>query len=80
MTRFEDGRQGFVISEEVDMPGALQRDFDTAVAFLEAKEYGQAIPLLEKIVETSPKVTAPYINISPWLTARPANGKKLNSI
>ena len=41
-----------------------RRDFHRAVSMLENEDYGRAIDLLEKIIEQSPGVTAPYINIA----------------
>jgi Tfp pilus assembly protein PilF len=41
-----------------------RRDFDHAVSMLNDEEYDQAIALLEKVIEKSPGVTAPYINIA----------------
>ena len=62
--RFDDGREGFIITEVPNMDQDSRMDFDRAVAMLKKKDYGQAIELLEKIVEQSPGVTAPYINIA----------------
>jgi Tfp pilus assembly protein PilF len=46
------------------MDEASRRDFDLAVAMLNDEEYGQAIDLLGKIIEKSPGVTAPYIDMA----------------
>jgi Tfp pilus assembly protein PilF len=62
--RLEDGREGFIIKEVSQMDAASRRDFERAVAMLNNQEYGQAIDLLEKVVEQSPGVTAPYINMA----------------
>jgi len=62
--RFDDGREGFIITEVPKMDKASRKDFDRAVAMLKEKDYGQAIEILEKIVEQSPGVTAPYIDIA----------------
>jgi tetratricopeptide (TPR) repeat protein len=64
VTLFEDGRRGFTISEVVTLDGAARRDFDQAVVFLHNRDFDQAIGLLEKLIETSPEVTAPYINLA----------------
>ena len=64
VTKLDDGREGFIITEVPTMDEASRRDFDRAVTLLEAREYGQAIELLKKIIEQSPGVTAPYINIA----------------
>jgi Tfp pilus assembly protein PilF len=62
--RLEDGREGFIIMEVPQMDAASRRDFERAVALLNDQEYGQAIDLLEKVIERSPGVTAPYIDMA----------------
>ena len=62
--RFEDGRKGFIIKEVAAMDEVYLRDFEIAVTMLNDREYERAIELLEKIIEQSPGVTAPYINIA----------------
>ena len=64
VARLTDGREGFIITEVPTMDEASRRDFDRAVAMLKDQDYGQAIDLLEKVIEQSPGVTAPYINIA----------------
>jgi Tfp pilus assembly protein PilF len=64
VARLEDGREGFTITEVPTMDEAARRDFDRAVAMLKNQDYGQAIDLLEKVIERSPGVTAPYIDIT----------------
>ena len=64
VARLVDGREGFVITEVPPMDEALRRDFDRAVAMLTEKDYDEAIVLLEKIIEKSPGVTAPYVDIA----------------
>ncbi|MFO7619889.1 MAG: tetratricopeptide repeat protein [Bacteroidales bacterium] len=64
VARLKDGREGFIIKEVPKMDEALRGNFDRAVAMLKHKDYGQAIDLLQKVIEQSPGVTAPYINIA----------------
>ncbi len=64
MARLEDGREGFIITEVPQMDEGSRRDFERAVAMLNDEQYGPAIDLLEKVVEQSPGVTAPYINLA----------------
>ena len=59
-----DGREGFIIRETPDMDEASRRDFDRAVALLIKEEYEEAMGLLENVIEKSPGVTAPYINMA----------------
>ncbi|MEJ2252778.1 MAG: tetratricopeptide repeat protein [Nitrospirota bacterium] len=64
VARLADGREGFIITEVPTMDEESRRDFDRAVAMLKDQDYGQAIELLEKVIEQSPGVTAPYIDIA----------------
>jgi Tfp pilus assembly protein PilF len=64
VAKLVDGREGFIITEVPTMDEASRRDFDRAVAMLKEQEYGRAIDLLEKVIEGSPGVTAPYIDIA----------------
>jgi Tfp pilus assembly protein PilF len=64
VARLDDGRDGFTITEVPQMEEASRRGFERAVAMLNGEQYGEAIDLLEKVIEQSPGVTAPYINIA----------------
>jgi tetratricopeptide (TPR) repeat protein len=64
VARLVDGRTGFIITEVPTMDAASRRDFDRAVALMKDQDYGQAIDLLEKVIQQSPGVTAPYIDIA----------------
>ena len=64
VTRLEDGREGFIITEVPRMDEASRKDFEQAVAMLNDQDYGRAVDLLEKVIEQSPGVTAPYINVA----------------
>src|SRR4030066_485868 len=64
VAKLEDGREGFLITEVPTMDEASHRDFDRGVAMLKDQDYGRAIDLLEKVIERSPGVTAPYIDIA----------------
>ncbi|MEA3361703.1 MAG: hypothetical protein U9Q61_00285 [Thermodesulfobacteriota bacterium] len=64
VTRFDDGRKGFLITEVVGLDGAVRRDFDQAVVYLHNQDFAPAVELLEKVVETLPELTAPYINLA----------------
>ena len=64
VARLEKGGEGFVIRERPQLDGASRRDFERAVQLLNDQEYSQASDLLEKVVATSPGVTAPYINLA----------------
>ena len=64
VAQLEDGRQGFIITEVPQMDEVSRKDFERAIAMMEDQDYGQAIDILGKIIEKSPGVTAPYINIA----------------
>jgi tetratricopeptide (TPR) repeat protein len=64
VARLKDGREGFVITEVPPTDEASRRDFDRAVAMLKDEDYDGAITLFEKVIEKSPGVTAPYIDIA----------------
>jgi Tfp pilus assembly protein PilF len=64
VARLNDGREGFVITEVPPMDEVSRGEFDRAVAMLEGADYDGAIVLLEKVIERSPGVTAPYIDIA----------------
>ena len=61
--RLEDGRQGFVIRERASLDGEWSEDFERAVDRMRDQDYQKAIELLEKVIEQSPGVTPPYINL-----------------
>jgi len=64
VARLKDGREGFIITEVPQLDETLRQDFDRAVVLLKEEDYGQAIDLLEKVIERSPGITAPYIDIA----------------
>lgn len=64
VARIENRPDSFVITEVPTMDEASRRDFDRAVVMLKSQDYDKAIPLLEKIIERSPGVTGPYIDIA----------------
>ncbi len=64
VARLEDGRQGFVIRENPGMDAESRGEFERAVAMMNDGENDKAIELLTKVIERSPGVTAPYINIA----------------
>jgi Tfp pilus assembly protein PilF len=64
VARLEDGRQGFVIRENPGMDAESRGEFERAVDMMNDGKNGKAIELLTKVIERSPGVTAPYINIA----------------
>ena len=63
VTEIEDIGRGFAITESVQLEESIRKDFDAAVLLLNAEAYAKAIEILEKVVEQSPGVTAPYIDL-----------------
>ncbi|WP_319409581.1 tetratricopeptide repeat protein [uncultured Desulfosarcina sp.] len=55
--------EGIVIAEYPDMSPAARMDFVRAVALLNAGDDKGAIGFLETVMEASPNVSAPYINL-----------------
>jgi Tfp pilus assembly protein PilF len=64
VARLDSGREGFIISEVPQLDEASRRAFDRAVAMLKDQDYGEAIDLLERVIDQSPGITAPYIDIA----------------
>ena len=64
VARLDDGRQGFVIRENPRMDAESREAFERAVAMMSDGKNDKAIELLTKVIERSPGVTAPYINIA----------------
>ena len=64
VTRLDDGRQGFVIRETPVMDAGLRADFERAVGMMNAGKNDSAIELLTRVIDRSPGVTAPHINIA----------------
>jgi len=59
-----DGREGFMIREMPNLETSARQEFEAAVALLKEGRYEPASQLLEKVVEGSPGVTAPYIDLA----------------
>jgi Tfp pilus assembly protein PilF len=64
VARLEDGRQGFVIRESPGMDAESRGDFGRAVDMMNDGKNDKAAELLTRVIERSPGVTAPYINIA----------------
>jgi tetratricopeptide (TPR) repeat protein len=64
VARLEDGRQGFVIRETPGMDAESRGDFGRAVDMMNDGNNDKAIELLTRVIERSPGVTAPYINVA----------------
>ena len=64
VAKLDGGMEGFIITEVSQVDEGAQQDFDRAVTMLEREDYDEAIVLLERIIERSPGVTAPYIDLA----------------
>ncbi len=63
ISALENG-EGFSIKEFSKMDEASRKDFNNAVIMIEDENYEQAVELLQGVIEKSPGVTAPYINMA----------------
>jgi tetratricopeptide (TPR) repeat protein len=64
VARLGDGREGFVIQEVPGSDSESANDFERAVVMMQAGDYASASTVLEKVIERTPGVTAPYINLA----------------
>jgi Tfp pilus assembly protein PilF len=64
VTRLNDGRQGFVIQEQPIVDAEVRADFEHAVVMMNDGNYAEAIDLLTTVIERSPGVAAPHIDIA----------------
>ena len=64
VSRFTDGRQGFVLTELPEMDGRSRNDFTQANEWINQGSYEQAISLLKTLIERYPNLSAPYINMA----------------
>lgn len=62
--RLKDDRTGFVIKEKQSGDEEWVADFEEAVNLVNEADYPRAIELLEGVIEQSPEVSAPFINIA----------------
>jgi len=61
--RFQQDDGGFTVLEEVRAAPATRTDYETAIRLLEQKQYDQGIPLLLKVTQSAPDVSAPYVDL-----------------
>ena len=62
--RLKDGRHGFVIREKTDMDAPSRAEFERAAALMNEGKNDAAIELLKKVIDRSPGLTAPRIDIA----------------
>lgn len=63
VVQLDDGRDGFRITETSQMSADSRQKFTAAAELLAEEKYENAIVILEKVIEQSPGVTAPYVNL-----------------
>jgi len=64
VTKLDDYREGFIITEPAKLDESSRKDFKRAVDALHDQDFNKAIEFLEKVIDNSPGVTAPYIDIA----------------
>jgi len=64
VSRFNDGRQGFVLAESPEMDGRSRNDFAQAGEWINQGNYEQAVNLLNTLVERYPNLSAPHVNLA----------------
>lgn len=64
VARLGSDREGFIIAEAPRMSEASIKEFQQALVLLEDKQYEAGIELLEKVIERTPGVSAPYIDLA----------------
>jgi Tfp pilus assembly protein PilF len=64
VARLEEGREGFIITEASVADEQTLKHFDRAIVLMIDREHAQAAELLEKVIQRSPGVTAPHINLA----------------
>ncbi len=64
VSRLEDGRKGFVIRENPAKDAEWRGDFERAIVLMNDGKNDKAIELLTSVIERSPGVTAPYIDLA----------------
>jgi len=61
---YQDGRIGFVLRETAVMDAVAHHDFERAVKSFKDEDYELAIELFDRVIEVSPAVSAPYIDLA----------------
>jgi Flp pilus assembly protein TadD len=59
----QQSETGFTVAEDVRVGPETQTEYDNAMRLLEQKEYGPGVALLVKFTQSSPAVTAPYVDL-----------------
>ena len=61
--KFQQDEGGFTVLEDVRVAPAVRADYDNAIRLLEQRQYDQGIPLLLKVTQSVPEVSAPHVDL-----------------
>jgi Flp pilus assembly protein TadD len=59
----QQDESGFTLTEDVRVGADVRTDYDNAIRLLEQKQYEQGIPLLVKITQSAPNLTAAHVDL-----------------
>ena len=59
----QQDESGFTLTENVRVGADVRTDYDSAIRLLEQKQYDQGIPLLVKITQSAPNLTAAHVDL-----------------
>lgn len=61
---FELSESGFTITERTRIRSDARTDYERALSLFRQERFGEGIDILQGVVETTPDVTAPYIDLA----------------
>jgi len=61
--QFQQDESGFTVLEEVRVAPAVRADYENAIRLLEQRQFDQGIPLLLKVTQSAPDISAPHVDL-----------------